>query len=63
MPNGRGVWLSLIAVAAGLFGTTVDSVLGARIEGKVPGVGKGAVNFVCTLSGAAAAWAMASLIY
>lgn len=63
VPNGHGVWLSLIAVAAGLFGTTVDSVLGARIEGKVPGVGKGAVNFVCTLSGAAAAWAMASLLY
>lgn len=63
VPERHGVWLSLIAVAAGLFGTTVDSVLGARIEGKVPGVGKGAVNFACTLSGAAAAWAMASLLY
>lgn len=63
VPEAHGIWLSLIAVAAGLFGTTVDSVLGARIEGKVPGVGKGAVNFACTLCGAAAAWAMASLIY
>lgn len=41
-----------ILVLAGMLGTIVDSLLGATIEDRVAGVGKGAVNFVCTLTGA-----------
>lgn len=37
---------------AGLFGTAVDSLLGATVEDKFKFVGKGAVNFMCTLTGA-----------
>ena len=40
---------------AGMFGTLVDSFLGATIEDKFKFVGKGAVNFACTLTGAATA--------
>lgn len=45
---GAGV----VIFAAGMFGTLIDSLLGATVEDKIPGVGKGAVNFACTLSGA-----------
>ncbi|MCZ7647643.1 MAG: DUF92 domain-containing protein [Planctomycetota bacterium] len=55
---GRGACYVLTLVLAGLFGTTVDSVLGARLEGKAPGFGKGAVNFCCTLAGAGLAAAV-----
>ncbi|MCY3021726.1 MAG: hypothetical protein NTW87_22165, partial [Planctomycetota bacterium] len=44
-----------ILVVAGFLGTIVDSVLGATVEGRYSGVGKGAVNFACTLTGAVAA--------
>lgn len=37
---------------AGVLGTFVDSLLGATVEDKLPGVRKGAVNFACTLTGA-----------
>ncbi|MBE7462419.1 MAG: DUF92 domain-containing protein [Planctomycetes bacterium] len=50
---GRGVLYGLVTLFAGLVGTTVDSLLGATVEEKVAGFGKGGVNFVCTLSGAA----------
>jgi uncharacterized protein (TIGR00297 family) len=42
-------------VAGGMAGTTVDSLLGATIEDRWFGVGKGVVNFACTLAGAAVA--------
>ena len=57
------VLFSFVTVSAGLFGTTVDSILGARMEGKVPGVGKGAVNFMCTLAGAGWAGAVGMLLW
>ncbi len=41
-----------IIFGAGIAGTTVDSILGATVEDRWPGVGKGAVNFACTLTGA-----------
>ncbi len=45
---GAGVGLGL----AGMIGTFVDSLLGATLEGNVRFIGKGAVNFACTLTGA-----------
>ena len=48
----HGLLFSWVTIGAGLIGTTVDSVLGALVEDKVPGCGKSAVNFFCTLSGA-----------
>jgi uncharacterized protein (TIGR00297 family) len=42
-------------VAAGIVGTLFDSFLGATIEDRWPGVGKGTVNFACTLAGAGVA--------
>jgi uncharacterized protein (TIGR00297 family) len=50
-----------ILVIAGMLGTVVDSILGATIEDRVAGVGKGAVNFVCTLTGALVAGGLATL--
>ena len=59
------VWMSASVILAGLGGTLVDSLLGATLEDRVPGFGKGAVNFACTLSGAALAggglWALLNL--
>jgi len=46
-----------ILVAAGMFGTVADSFLGATVEDRYTGVGKGAVNFACTLTGAIVAGA------
>ena len=43
---------------AGMAGTVVDSFLGATVEDRWPGVGKGFVNFVCTLAGALVAAAL-----
>jgi uncharacterized protein (TIGR00297 family) len=43
---------SFIVVIAGLAGTLIDSLLGATIESRWTGVGKGTVNFICTLVGA-----------
>ena len=40
---------------AGLVGTAVDSLLGATVEDKFKFVGKGMVNFMCTLTGAVTA--------
>ncbi len=57
------ILFGFVTVSAGLFGTTVDSILGARMEGKVPGVGKGAVNFLCTLAGAGWAGAIGMLLW
>jgi len=48
----NGLALSVVLVLAGLIGTTVDSYLGATVEGKIPGFGKGAVNFMAGASGA-----------
>ena len=48
----QGLGLSLSVLFSGLLGTTVDSYLGAMVEGKIPGMGKGAVNFLCALTGA-----------
>jgi uncharacterized protein (TIGR00297 family) len=45
------IYSGAVLLAAGLLGCLVDSVLGATIEGKWL-VGKGAVNFACTLTGA-----------
>jgi len=53
---------SLIVLLAGMMGTLVDSLLGATIEDRVPGVGKGTVNFACTLAGAAFAGFATALI-
>ena len=53
--------LSGIVIAAGIMGSLMDSLLGATLEDKWPGVGKGVVNFACTLTGAGlAAGAMAT---
>ena len=51
------VILSAMLVVAGMLGTLIDSLLGATVEDKYPGIGKGAVNFACTLTGAAVAGA------
>ncbi|MBI3828739.1 MAG: DUF92 domain-containing protein [Planctomycetes bacterium] len=51
----HGLLYSSIVLAAGLAGTCVDSYLGATVEDLLPGFGKGVVNFVCTLTGAAVA--------
>ena len=59
---GWGVIYSAVLVVAGLLGTTVDSLLGATVEGRVSGVGKGAVNFICTLAGALAAGGVGLLL-
>ena len=52
---------SIALIAAGLLGTSVDSLLGATVEDRSPLIGKGAVNFACTLTGAVVAgllWAV-----
>ena len=41
-----------VIFAAGIVGTFADSLLGATLENKFPGVTKGTVNFCCTLTGA-----------
>jgi len=46
---------ALIVTSAGIAGTLFDSLLGATVENKIPGVGKGAVNLACTLAGAVVA--------
>lgn len=56
MPVGDPVVGGGIVVLAGVAGMTVDSVLGALIEGDV--IGNQAVNFLATLSGAIAAVAL-----
>jgi uncharacterized protein (TIGR00297 family) len=43
---------AVFVIVAGLVGTLVDSLLGATVEDRLPGVHKGAVNFACTLAGA-----------
>ncbi|WP_193309114.1 MULTISPECIES: DUF92 domain-containing protein [Halorubrum] len=53
MPIGGAVLGGALVVLAGLAGMTVDSLLGALIEGDR--VGNQAVNFLATLSGAAVA--------
>ena len=59
---GFSALASVMIIAGGMFGTTVDSVLGATVEDRLPGVGKGVVNFFCTLTGAAVAGALATLL-
>ena len=49
---GYGLLVSGVVFAAGLVGTTVDSLLGATLEGRKGGLSKHTVNFFCTLSGA-----------
>jgi len=46
---------ALAIVLGGMLGTIVDSILGATLEDRVAGVGKGTVNFLCTLTGACVA--------
>ncbi|HEY3320695.1 MAG TPA: DUF92 domain-containing protein [Planctomycetota bacterium] len=41
-----------MVTVAGVAGTLIDSLLGATIEDRWPGIGKGAVNFACALCGA-----------
>ena len=53
---------TIVVLLAGLVGTLVDSFLGATLEDRVPGVGKGTVNFACTLAGAAFAGFATALI-
>ncbi|HYG75773.1 MAG TPA: DUF92 domain-containing protein [Planctomycetota bacterium] len=53
--------LVVILIASGMAGTLVDSVLGATVEDRYPGVGKSAVNFACTLTGAGAGGLLAGL--
>jgi uncharacterized protein (TIGR00297 family) len=50
--SSQGLAACGILTLAGLLGTVIDSVLGATIEDRIPGVGKGVVNFACTLTGA-----------
>jgi uncharacterized protein (TIGR00297 family) len=52
---GRGLVLSATMLAAGLAGTTLDSLLGATLEDRLTGMNKHTVNFFCTLTGAAVA--------
>ncbi|MCW8132178.1 MAG: DUF92 domain-containing protein [Planctomycetota bacterium] len=59
---GWGAVYSAVVIAAGMAGTTVDSYLGATVEDKVAGIGKGAVNFACTLAGAAVAGGIGLLL-
>ena len=54
----RGTLLSLTILAAGVAGTTVDSYLGATLEGRPGGLNKHGVNFLCTLAGALIAGAI-----
>jgi uncharacterized protein (TIGR00297 family) len=51
-----------LVVLAGIAGSAMDSLLGATVEDRWPGVGKGAVNFACTLSGAAVAGGLSLLL-
>jgi uncharacterized protein (TIGR00297 family) len=60
--TGKQALLALIIVFAGFFGTTIDSLLGATIEDKVKGVGKGTVNLACTLAGAIVAGLLSVLV-
>lgn len=46
------IYSGAVLVAAGLLGSLMDSFLGATIEDRWPGIGKGVVNFACTLTGA-----------
>ncbi len=53
LKQGNVGWhAALVIVIAGLCGTIADSYLGATVEDRWPGVGKGTVNFMCTLVGA-----------
>jgi uncharacterized protein (TIGR00297 family) len=52
---------SCIVIIAGLAGTLIDSVLGATIESRWTGVGKGTVNFICTVVGALVAGGITAL--
>ena len=51
-------WVFAMIAVAGVVGMTVDSLLGATVEGGR--IGNQAVNFLATLSGAVAAGALAS---
>jgi uncharacterized protein (TIGR00297 family) len=53
--TGKAVVACCILTFAGILGTVSDSILGATVEDRVIGVGKGTVNFACTLVGAASA--------
>jgi uncharacterized protein (TIGR00297 family) len=57
--------MSLAAAAigvGGIAGTIVDSILGATVEDRWAGVGKGFVNFVCTLTGALVAGGLTRIL-
>jgi len=54
-PRSPEVLFAAILFFSGMAGTLLDSFLGATIEDRWPGVGKGAVNLCCTLTGAAVA--------
>ncbi len=60
MPLGSPIVAAGIVAAAGVAGMTVDSLLGAVIEGET--VGNQAVNFLATLAGAIVAVGLAAVV-
>jgi uncharacterized protein (TIGR00297 family) len=60
-PNRTRALAGAVLIAAGMLGTLVDSLLGATVEGRIPGIGKGVVNFACTLTGAVVAGLLCQL--
>jgi len=62
VPTSKQALLAVAIVAAGLIGTTVDSLLGATVEDRVKGIHKGAVNFACTLAGAVVAGLLSAFV-
>jgi len=60
---GRTMSLAAAAIGlAGMAGTVVDSILGATVEDRWAGVGKGVVNFLCTLTGALVAGGLTRIL-
>ncbi len=60
LPIGAPLLGALVVVVGGIFGMTVDSVLGATVEGER--IGNQTVNFLATLAGALASAALAAAL-